>query len=85
MRFIACVSAASKSFVIVAAAPERTLNARSSNATTITHFIIRSLSFLTNYPETVAKAQAFLDDNTNSSDIPEVRFLLAIFMLRKHP
>jgi len=39
--------------------------------------LIRSLSFLTNHTETVAKAGVFLGINTNSSDVPEVRFLLA--------
>lgn len=38
---------------------------------------IRSLSFLTNHVETVAKAQVFLDLYTNSADVPEVRFILA--------
>lgn len=39
--------------------------------------LIRSLSCLTNYTETIAKAQVFLDLYPNSSDVPEVRFLLA--------
>ncbi len=43
----------------------------------IQYKLIRSLSFLTNDTETVAKAQVFLDLNTNSSEVPEVRFLLA--------
>jgi tetratricopeptide (TPR) repeat protein len=39
--------------------------------------LIRSLSALTNSDETIAHAQVFLDIFTNSSDVPEVRFLLA--------
>jgi tetratricopeptide (TPR) repeat protein len=39
--------------------------------------LIRSLSFLTNNTETVARAQAFLELYPNSSDVPEVRFVLA--------
>jgi tetratricopeptide (TPR) repeat protein len=38
---------------------------------------IRSLSFLTNQTDTIAKAQTFLELYTNSSDVPEVRFMLA--------
>jgi tetratricopeptide (TPR) repeat protein len=43
----------------------------------IQYKLIRSLSALTNSAETVARAQVFLDDYTNSLDVPEVRFLLA--------
>ncbi len=39
--------------------------------------LIRSLSFMTNYTETVSRAQVFLDLYTNSSEVPEVRFVLA--------
>lgn len=39
--------------------------------------LIRSLSFLTNHIETVAKAGVYLSLYTNSADVPEVRFLLA--------
>jgi tetratricopeptide (TPR) repeat protein len=39
--------------------------------------LIRSLSFLTNNDDTIARAQVFLNLYTNSSEIPEVRFLLA--------
>ncbi len=39
--------------------------------------LIRSLSCLTNQAETIAKAQVFLELYPNSSDVPEVRFLLA--------
>lgn len=43
-----------------------------------THYkLVRSLSYLTNYDETVAKAQLFLDFYTNSQEVPEVRFCLA--------
>jgi tetratricopeptide (TPR) repeat protein len=38
---------------------------------------IRSLSNLTNYTETIASAQVFLDRYTNSVNTPEIRFLLA--------
>jgi tetratricopeptide (TPR) repeat protein len=47
------------------------------NKTTIQYKLIRSLSFLTNHIETVAKSQVFLDTYTNSAEVPEVRFLLA--------
>jgi tetratricopeptide (TPR) repeat protein len=39
--------------------------------------LIRSLSYLTNQVETIGKAQAFLERYPQSSDVPEVRFLLA--------
>jgi tetratricopeptide (TPR) repeat protein len=39
--------------------------------------LIRSLSCLTNHTETISKAQVFLELYPNSSDVPEVRFLLA--------
>jgi tetratricopeptide (TPR) repeat protein len=39
--------------------------------------LIRSLSCLTNHVETVAKAQVFLDIYRDSTDVPEVRFMLA--------
>ena len=38
---------------------------------------IRSLSYLTNHLETIAKAQSYLGRFTNSPNVPEVRFLLA--------
>jgi tetratricopeptide (TPR) repeat protein len=47
------------------------------NRTQIQYKLIRSLSFLTNNADTVAKSQVFLDTYTNSIEIPEVRFLLA--------
>ncbi|MGA2555003.1 MAG: tetratricopeptide repeat protein [Verrucomicrobiota bacterium] len=39
--------------------------------------LIRSLSYLTNHTETIAKAQSFLSRFPNSPNLPEVRFLLA--------
>ena len=39
--------------------------------------LIRSLSYLTNQVETIGKAQGFLERYPQSSDVPEVRFLLA--------
>jgi tetratricopeptide (TPR) repeat protein len=39
--------------------------------------LIRSLSSLTNDSETIAKSQVFLEHYPDSSDVPEVRFLLA--------
>ncbi len=39
--------------------------------------LIRSLSYLTNYNETIARAQVFLAVHTNTSELPEVRFILA--------
>ena len=39
--------------------------------------LIRSLSYLTNQVETIGKAQAFLTRFPTSSNVPEVRFLLA--------
>ena len=39
--------------------------------------MIRSLSYLTNQVETIGKAQGFLERYPQSSDVPEVRFLLA--------
>jgi tetratricopeptide (TPR) repeat protein len=39
--------------------------------------LIRSLSYLTNHVETIAKAQSFLGRFTNSANLPEVRFLLS--------
>jgi tetratricopeptide (TPR) repeat protein len=39
--------------------------------------LIRSLSYLTNHLDTITKAQSFLGRFTNSSNVPEVRFLLA--------
>jgi len=38
---------------------------------------VRSLANLTNYSETIAAAQVFLDHYTNSANIPEIRFILA--------
>ena len=43
----------------------------------IEYKLVRSLYGLTNYAETVAQAQMFLNINPGSSDVPEVRFLLA--------
>jgi len=43
-----------------------------------THYkLIRSLSYCTNYADTVAQAQVFLDLYTNVTEVPEVRFVLA--------
>ncbi|HXR06874.1 MAG TPA: tetratricopeptide repeat protein [Candidatus Acidoferrum sp.] len=39
--------------------------------------LIRSLSYLTNHTETIARAQSFLSRFPSSSNLPEVRFLLA--------
>jgi tetratricopeptide (TPR) repeat protein len=39
--------------------------------------LVRSLSYLTNHAETIASAQMFLEQYTNSPNTPEVRFLLA--------
>jgi len=39
--------------------------------------LVRSLSYSTNNPETIAQSQIFLDLYTNSSEVPEVRFFLA--------
>jgi tetratricopeptide (TPR) repeat protein len=39
--------------------------------------LIRSLSYLTNYSDTIAKAQVFLDIHATAAEIPEVRFILA--------
>ena len=39
--------------------------------------LIRSLSYLTNHPATIAKAQSFLTRFPHSPNLPEVRFLLA--------
>ncbi|MGD0412253.1 MAG: tetratricopeptide repeat protein [Verrucomicrobiota bacterium] len=39
--------------------------------------LIRSLSYLTNHSETIARAQSFLTRFPKSSNVPEVRFLLA--------
>jgi tetratricopeptide (TPR) repeat protein len=39
--------------------------------------LVRSLSNLTNYSETIGKARSFLTRFPNSSNLPEVRFLLA--------
>jgi len=47
------------------------------NRSQVQYKLIRSLSFLTNHVETVAKSQVFLDTNPNSSEVPEVRFILA--------
>jgi tetratricopeptide (TPR) repeat protein len=48
-----------------------------TNAAQIQFKLIRSLSYLTNYVDTVARAQVFLQTYTNSPDVPEIRFLLA--------
>jgi tetratricopeptide (TPR) repeat protein len=48
-----------------------------ANRETLEWKLIRSLSYLTNHIETIAKAQSFLGRFTNSSYVPEVRFLLA--------
>jgi tetratricopeptide (TPR) repeat protein len=47
------------------------------NKAQIQYKLIRSLSCLTNNTETIAKAQVFLDLYPDTSDVPEVRFLLA--------
>lgn len=39
--------------------------------------LVRSLSYTTNYADTVAQAQIFLGLYTNASEVPEVRFCLA--------
>ncbi len=39
--------------------------------------LVRSLSYLTNHTETIAKAQSFLGRFPHSPNLPEVRFLLA--------
>jgi outer membrane protein assembly factor BamD (BamD/ComL family) len=39
--------------------------------------LVRSLSYLTNNPETIASAQMFLEQYTNSANTAEIRFLLA--------
>jgi tetratricopeptide (TPR) repeat protein len=39
--------------------------------------LIRSLSYLTNHVDTISRAQTFLEQFTNSPDLPEVRFMLA--------
>jgi tetratricopeptide (TPR) repeat protein len=44
--------------------------------------LVRSLSFSTNSSDTVARAQSFLTVYTNSTDVPEVRFLLASVLKR---
>ena len=54
---------------------------KSSNAEldlTQTQFkLVRSLSYSTNYADTIAQAQIFLDLYTNATEVPEVRFFLA--------
>jgi tetratricopeptide (TPR) repeat protein len=45
--------------------------------TAIRYKLIRSLSYLSNHSETIARAQTFIEQNPSSPDIPEVRFLLA--------
>jgi tetratricopeptide (TPR) repeat protein len=42
--------------------------------------LISSLSGMTNYSETIARGEVFLDTHPNSVDVPEVRFLLASAM-----
>ncbi len=39
--------------------------------------LVRSLSYLTNHTETIARSQAYLDSYPNSPEVPEVRFVLA--------
>ncbi|MGA2175753.1 MAG: tetratricopeptide repeat protein [Verrucomicrobiota bacterium] len=39
--------------------------------------LIRSLSYVTNHVETIARAQLFLEQHPVCADVPEVRFLLA--------
>jgi tetratricopeptide (TPR) repeat protein len=39
--------------------------------------LVRALSYLTNYSDTVAQAQIYLDLYTNAAEVPEVRFFLA--------
>jgi tetratricopeptide (TPR) repeat protein len=45
--------------------------------TVIQYKLIRSLANLPNHSETIARAKAFIEQNPNSAEIPEVRFLLA--------
>ncbi|HEX3797622.1 MAG TPA: tetratricopeptide repeat protein [Verrucomicrobiae bacterium] len=52
-------------------------NAPDLNKIPIQFKLIRCLSYMTNNTETVARSQVFLDLHTNSTDIPEVRFILA--------
>jgi tetratricopeptide (TPR) repeat protein len=40
--------------------------------------LVRSLSYCTNYADTIAQAQIFLDLYTNATEVPEVRFFLAV-------
>lgn len=47
------------------------------NKTLVQFKLIRSLSSLTNHTETAARAQVFLELYPNSTEVPEVRFLLA--------
>jgi tetratricopeptide (TPR) repeat protein len=47
------------------------------NEIEIQYRLIRSLSYLTNHNDTVAKAQMFLEVHTNAPQVPEVRFVLA--------
>ena len=46
----------------------------------IEYKLIRSLSGQTNYAETIARGQVFIDTHPASQDVPEVRFLLASAM-----
>jgi tetratricopeptide (TPR) repeat protein len=40
--------------------------------------LVRSLSYCTNYADTIAQSQIFLDLYTNAAEVPEVRFFLAV-------
>jgi tetratricopeptide (TPR) repeat protein len=49
----------------------------SLNKELIEYKLIRSLGYMTNHAETIARAQFFLDNHPASQDLPEVRFILA--------
>lgn len=49
----------------------------SLNKAQLTYKLIRSLNYLSNNTEIVAKAQSYLRDFPNSGDLPEIRFILA--------
>jgi tetratricopeptide (TPR) repeat protein len=57
----------------------RILKADSSdlNKEQVEYKLVRSLGYLTNYSETASHAQIFLDHNSNSTDVAEVRFVYA--------
>jgi tetratricopeptide (TPR) repeat protein len=48
------------------------------NKEQIEYKLVRSLGNLTNYNETVRRAQIFIDHYTNTSDVAEVRFVYAL-------